>query len=149
MPSSFLQWNKGDDPSPTIYFGDILARAYAVDAITGELRWKTKVDDHPNATITGALALVGDRLVRTGFFSGSGTCTQPGLSLLHFQGLRGRSGCTAGGDMIWKSYSVDKEPARGGPEPAVGTPIYAPSGAPFWNSPTIDIKRGQTICRQR
>ncbi len=35
---------------PLLYFGDLMARVYAVDALTGELVWKTKVDDHPNAT---------------------------------------------------------------------------------------------------
>ena len=134
-------WNKGDDPSPTIYFGDLLARAYAVDAITGELRWKSKVDDHPNATITGALALVGDRL----FVPVSSLEVVPALNPAYpcctFRGsvvaLDARNG-----EMIWKIYSVDKEPAEAG-QNRVGTPSYAPSGARLWHSPTIDRKRGQ------
>ncbi len=32
------------------------------DAATGELKWVTKVDDHPNATIIGAPSLFEDRL---------------------------------------------------------------------------------------
>jgi len=32
------------------------------DAETGELKWVTKVDDHPNATIIGAPLLFEDRL---------------------------------------------------------------------------------------
>ncbi len=48
------------------------------------------------------------------------------------------------GELIWKNYSVDKEPAAAG-QNRYGTPIYAPSGAPFWNSPTIDLKRGLVL----
>ncbi|MEM9335498.1 MAG: PQQ-binding-like beta-propeller repeat protein, partial [Pseudomonadota bacterium] len=44
-------WEAGDaQAQPRIYFGDLLARAYAVDAQTGELIWSMKTDDHPNAT---------------------------------------------------------------------------------------------------
>ena len=49
--------------APTAFFADILARAYAVDALTGELRWSIKVDDHPSATITGTPALAGEKLL--------------------------------------------------------------------------------------
>ena len=30
-----------------VFFGDLRANAYAVNAITGALVWKTKVEDHP------------------------------------------------------------------------------------------------------
>ena len=134
-------WKTGDDPSPTIYFGDLLARAYAVDAVTGELRWKTKVDDHPNATITGALALVGNRLFVPVSALEVVPAIDPQYPCCTFRGSV--VALDAGtGEMIWKNYSVDKKPAVVGHN-RVGTPIYAPSGAPFWNSPTIDIKRGQ------
>jgi polyvinyl alcohol dehydrogenase (cytochrome) len=32
-----------------VFFGDLRANAYAVNAITGALVWKTKVEDHPAA----------------------------------------------------------------------------------------------------
>ena len=37
-----------------IFFGDLRANAYAVNALTGALIWKTKVEEHPAARITGA-----------------------------------------------------------------------------------------------
>ena len=40
-----------------VFFGDLRANAYAVNAITGALIWKTKVEDHPVARITGAPTL--------------------------------------------------------------------------------------------
>ena len=134
-------WEKGDDPSPTIYFGDLLARAYAVDAITGELRWMKKVDPHPNATITGALALVGDRVFVPVSSLEVVPPADPQYACCTFRGAV--VALDAGsGEVLWKNYSVDREPAEVGKTRA-GTPIYAPSGAPFWNSPTIDLKRGQ------
>jgi len=53
---------------PRVYFADLLARVYALDARDGTLLWSTKVDTHPNATITAAPALHGQRLYvsRTG-----------------------------------------------------------------------------------
>jgi len=40
-----------------VFFGDLLANAYAVNAITGALIWKTRVEDHLAAVITGAPTL--------------------------------------------------------------------------------------------
>ena len=45
-----------------VYFGDVKANLFAVDATTGELIWKKLVDDHKFARITGAPTLAGGRL---------------------------------------------------------------------------------------
>ena len=56
-------WSVGsEDQVPILYFGDIIANAYAINAATGELIWKTKVDDHDNATVTGSPVFHSDRL---------------------------------------------------------------------------------------
>jgi polyvinyl alcohol dehydrogenase (cytochrome) len=44
------------------YFGDAGASMYSVDALTGKELWRTKVDDHPAAVITGSPTLVGTTL---------------------------------------------------------------------------------------
>src|SRR5580700_5099739 len=44
------------------YFGDAGASMYSVDALTGKELWRTKVDDHPAAAITGSPTLVGTTL---------------------------------------------------------------------------------------
>ena len=44
------------------YFGDITASVHAVDVLTGQALWKTKVDDHPLARITGAVQIHDGRL---------------------------------------------------------------------------------------
>jgi len=45
-----------------LYFGDVKANLYALDAQTAELLWKIQVDQHPYARITGAPALYSGRL---------------------------------------------------------------------------------------
>ena len=45
-----------------VYFGDIRANVYMLDASTGKEIWKVKVEDHPVAKITGAPMLYEDRL---------------------------------------------------------------------------------------
>ena len=44
-----------------VFFGDQHANAYAVDAVTGQLVWKRKADDHQYAAITGAIAVADGR----------------------------------------------------------------------------------------
>ena len=43
-----------DNDQLAIFFGDVRANVYAVNAMTGALIWKSKVDDHPAARVTGA-----------------------------------------------------------------------------------------------
>ena len=47
---------------PAAYFGDLRATIYSVDAVTGELRWKKKLDGTRAARITGSAVLHGGRL---------------------------------------------------------------------------------------
>lgn len=135
-------WNAGDaNARPQIFFGDILARAYAVDARSGELLWSKRVDDHPNATITGTPTLLGDRLFVPVSALEVVAAADPEYACCTFRGSMVALNSNSG-DLLWKSYTVDDEPAEAG-KTSVGTTILAPSGAPIWNSPTVDLKRGQ------
>ncbi len=49
-------------PSDVAYFGDLHATVYALDAHTGKLIWKTSVEDHPAARVTGTPKLFAGRL---------------------------------------------------------------------------------------
>jgi polyvinyl alcohol dehydrogenase (cytochrome) len=124
---------------PLAFFADLIARVYAVDATTGELAWVVKADDHPNATVTGAPVLFQGRLyvpvssleVATAVDPRYPCCTFRG-SVLAIDAVNGR--------VLWKTYTIDEPPSEVG-KTAAGTPILAPSGAPVWNSPTIDAAR--------
>ncbi len=135
-------WEAGAAPvEPVLYFGDILARVYAVSARTGELIWSAKVDDHPDATLTGSPALVGSRLYVPVSSLEVVTAAAPAYSCCTFRGsvvaLDAATGAQA-----WKTYTIDGAPAQSGLT-TVGTPVLGPSGAPVWTSPTVDEARGR------
>ncbi len=134
-------WDAGDeDAAPRLYFGDLLARAYAVDARTGELIWTVKVDDHPNATITGTPTLVADRLLVPISSLEVTSAADPSYPCCTFRGAVMAIDVDTG-DVLWKQHTIDEAPRQVG-ETAVGTPIIAPSGAPVWNSPSVDRDKG-------
>lgn len=137
---SVSTWAEGEEEvQPIAYFGDILARAYAIDAQTGELKWMTKVDDHANATITGAPVLVADRLYVPVSSLEVVNAIDPAYECCTFRGSLVALD-TEDGSILWKTYSIDKAASEAGVTSAE-TRILAPSGAPIWNSPTVDLKR--------
>ena len=133
-------WSAADpDPQPTLYFGDLLARAYAVDARTGALRWKVRVEEHRDATITGTPVLVGERLYVPVSSLEVVPAANPEYACCTFRGSVVALDI-ADGRQVWKNYSIAETPRVVGKNRA-GTDILAPSGAPFWNSPAIDLER--------
>jgi polyvinyl alcohol dehydrogenase (cytochrome) len=141
-PVVVSNWEAGDgSAAPRAYFGDILARAYAIDARTGELLWMTKVDEHPNATITGAPVLVEDKLYVPVSSLEVVVATDPAYACCTFRGSVVAIDSDSGA-IVWKTYTVEEEPAGAGTTSA-GTQILAPSGAPVWTSPLVDTKRGR------
>ncbi|HUI58927.1 MAG TPA: PQQ-binding-like beta-propeller repeat protein [Steroidobacteraceae bacterium] len=126
--------------SGRLYFGDVIARVHAVDAHTGKALWMTKVDEHPNATITGTPALhagvlyvpISSLEVTTAADSKYECCKFRG-SVVALDAATGRR--------LWKTYAISEEPKPVRTTPQ-GTRIFAPSGAPIWNTPTIDAQRG-------
>ena len=122
------------------YFGDGQANAYALDAQTGELIWKIKVDDHKYAGITGGPRLYNGRLyvpVRSGIeemLAGNPQypcCTFRG-SLVALDAATGKQ--------LWKTFTIPDPPTTKHKNKA-GTEMFGPSGAAIWSSPTIDVKR--------
>lgn len=132
---------KDDDPQPTIYFADLLARVYAVDARTGALRWKVKVDDHPDATVTAAVALAGDRVYVPVSSLEVVSASNPEYECCTFRGAVVALDATTG-ESIWKSHTISEVPGQTGTTSA-GTRILASSGAPIWNTPTVDLNRNR------
>jgi len=122
-----------------LFFGDVRANAYAVNAATGELIWKKKVEDHPTARITGAPSLF------------SGVLYVPVSSIEELTGSQAYYECctfrgsivalnAASGGLIWKSYTIPDEP-HPTTRNAIGTQLHGPSGASIWSAPTIDVQR--------
>jgi polyvinyl alcohol dehydrogenase (cytochrome) len=121
-----------------LIFGDILssslahdgANVIAVDRETGNLRWKTQVDRHPAAVMTGSPVIL-DGIVYVGVSSSEETlATNPAYPCCSFRGsvvaLDARSGA-----ILWKTYDM---PDNGGQQGGY-------SGGAVWQPPAIDAKR--------
>ena len=130
-----------DPDAKRLHFGDVLGRAYAIDAMTGREIWRTKVDDHPNATITGSPTLGGGLLYVPVSSLEVTSAADPNYACCTFRGAVVALD-PATGEQRWKTYSVVSEPKPFG-KTAAGTQILGPSGAPVWNAPTYDAKRGR------
>ncbi len=130
-----------DPDTKRLYFGDVLGRAYAVDALTGTLLWKTKLDDHANATATASPVLGGGSV----YFPVSSlevtSAADPTYACCTFRGSVSALD-PATGAVKWKIYTIPDAPAPHGKTKA-GAEILGPSGAPVWGSPAYDAKRGR------
>jgi polyvinyl alcohol dehydrogenase (cytochrome) len=123
-----------------VYFGDTAANAYALDAASGRLLWKTKVESHPLARITGALALYRDRVYVPMSSYEESQGSRPEYACCTFRGsltsLDERTG-----KVMWRTYMIPDEAQPRGTSSA-GVTLYGPAGAAVWSAPTIDAKRG-------
>jgi len=122
------------------YFGDFRANAYAVDALTGKLRWITHVDNHPAAIITGAPTLVDGVLYVPVTSYEEVTGADPHYPCCTFRGsIVALDAAT--GKVLWKSYSIPEAP-----KPVrtnqLGVQLFGPSGAGIWSSPAVDPAGG-------
>ena len=122
-----------------VYFGDIRANVYMLDASTGKEIWKVKVEDHPVAKITGAPMLYEDRLYvpvssqeerSAGWSTVYPCCTFRG-SVVALDATNGHT--------VWKTYTV-QDPPKPTTKNSNGVQQYGPNGGAVWNTPTIDAK---------
>jgi polyvinyl alcohol dehydrogenase (cytochrome) len=124
--------------APLLYYGDFKGYAQAVDPTSGEIRWRVRVDDHPQATITGTPALHEGRLYVPVSSFEVAIALDPTYPCCNFVGAVVALDA-ATGERIWTSK-------MGPPAEVTGTTWgreqRGPSGAPIWTSPTIDAKRG-------
>ncbi len=121
------------------YFGDFHGTEHAIDALTGQLVWKVKVDEHPTARLSGSPTFYKGRLyvpVASGEELASMTpkyeCCKFRGSLVSLDANTGR--------VIWKTYTIP-DPAKQYKTTPDGTTLYGPAGAGIWSAPSIDEKR--------
>ncbi|MFK7913502.1 MAG: PQQ-binding-like beta-propeller repeat protein [Pseudomonadales bacterium] len=125
---------------PRLYFGDILAKAYALDALTGDLIWSRKMDDHASATLTGTPALHGDTLYVPVSSLEVTSAADPAYDCCTFRG-KVTALNVADGSERWVAYAIPEAPAEVA-KTSAGARVMAPSGAPVWASPTVDAEAG-------
>ena len=131
-----LSVGPGADGQPTVYFGDVAATVYAVDFGSGEERWKVRVDDHPDARITGAPSLYAGRLYVPVSSLEEGSAGWPSYECCTFRGSVVALDTDTGMEM-WKTYTISEEPRRMGTN-SEGARRWAPSGVAIWSAPTLD-----------
>ncbi len=123
-----------------LFFGDVIGHLYSLDALTGKPLWRVKVDEHPNATLTATPTLYAGVLYVPISSLEVTTAADPKYACCTFRGSVVALDA-ASGAIHWRTYSIDEQP-RITRRTRAGTAILAPSGAPVWNSPTIDAARG-------
>jgi polyvinyl alcohol dehydrogenase (cytochrome) len=123
-----------------VYFGDVRANAYAVDANTGRQLWVRKVDDHPAASLTGAPTVSGGRVfVPVQGLNEEGQGGTGKYPCCTFRGSLVALDANTGA-VVWKTYMVDAPQPRG--KNKDGIQMSGPAGGGIWASPTVDTKRG-------
>jgi polyvinyl alcohol dehydrogenase (cytochrome) len=121
------------------YFGDVKANVYAIDATSGKLLWKVKVEDQPVARITGAPILYEERVYvpvssteerAAGYSNIYACCTFRG-SVVALNANTGKQ--------LWKSFIIPDPPKPIG-KTSKGVQLWGPSGGAIWDTPTVDPK---------
>ncbi len=130
------------DPSgQQAFFGDIRGMVYAVDPRSGQLLWQVQSHGHPTTTLTGSPRLHEGVLYVPLSSSEWASAADPAYPCCTFRG-----GVVAihseTGRVLWTAHTIAEKPKPTGEKNAQDAPRFHPAGAPVWNSPTIDAKRG-------
>jgi polyvinyl alcohol dehydrogenase (cytochrome) len=124
------------EPGPSAFVVDLRATLYRLDATTGELKWKKKLEEHRAARISGSPVLYGGKLFVPIASSEEGIGGQATYECCTFRGSLAVVDA-ASGEPVWQTFFV-KERATPQGKNAKGTTMWGPSGAAVWGSPTID-----------
>jgi polyvinyl alcohol dehydrogenase (cytochrome) len=126
-------------PDYSLLFDDQIGWVYSLEAKTGRLLWKRRVDEHEGTRLTGSPAVYQGVVFIPAASWEETRSIEPHYACCTFRGsvtaLR-----VADGSQVWKTYTVD--PPKKTVVNKVGTQQWGPSGAPVWSAPTIDPKRG-------
>ncbi|MBV8188721.1 MAG: PQQ-binding-like beta-propeller repeat protein [Alphaproteobacteria bacterium] len=123
-----------------VYFGDLAAYAYALDAASGALLWKVKVDPHRAARITGAPALHDGVLYVPVSSIEEAFAARADYECCTFRGSVVALDAETGAE-LWKSYTVP-DPPLPTKRNSVGVQQFGPAGAAVWSAPTVDAAKG-------
>ncbi|MBS0360672.1 MAG: PQQ-binding-like beta-propeller repeat protein [Proteobacteria bacterium] len=113
--------------------------AYALDADTGALIWKTRVDDQQEVQMTGSPVLHAGRLYIPVSSAEEAIATDDSHVCCKFRGAVVAVDA-ATGKVAWERFmAAPAKPFKTNPK---GQPLWGPAGAAIWGAPTIDAKRG-------
>jgi polyvinyl alcohol dehydrogenase (cytochrome) len=123
-----------------VYFTGWTERtAYALDAETGKLVWKTRVTDQHEVQMTGSPVLHAGRLYIPMSSAEEAIAVDDKYECCKFRGEVVAIDA-ASGRVAWRSFMA--EPAKPFKKNPGGVQMYGPAGAAIWGAPTVDAKRG-------
>jgi polyvinyl alcohol dehydrogenase (cytochrome) len=122
-----------------LFYGDLKANTYALDAQSGRLLWTTKVEDHYTARVTAAPALYAGRLYVPVSSWEEFAAAAPGYPCCSSVGSVVALDADTG-RQVWKTYVIAERPKPKRLN-STGVQTYAPAGGSVWNTPTIDPRR--------
>lgn len=124
---------------PVILAGDGMGFVDAVDAVTGKLVWRSDIRMHEANRITGAPVVYKDKV----FAPLSATEINHAIDE-SYECCKAQGAVVAislkDGKKLWIGRTMDE--AKPTQKSRAGTQMWGPSGAPIWNTPAIDEKRG-------
>ena len=124
-----------------VVFADDMGFAYALEAGTGRLRWKTAVEEHPLNRATGAPAVHEGRVFVTMSsiedpltHDPSHTCCTSRGSVTAIDALSG--------EIVWKEFTVSRAPRLVAAATESSPARFGPAGGSIYTPLAVDAKRG-------
>ena len=120
-------------------FGDDSATIFALNADTGKPIWKKRLDQHPDARITGAPVPYEQRL-----YVPLSSLEELSAAAPEYECCKFRGGVAAldirNGKLLWQTFTIEQQP-QPYKKTENGTQLYGPAGGSVWSAPTLDPKR--------
>jgi polyvinyl alcohol dehydrogenase (cytochrome) len=130
----------GSKAKTALFYSDWTKSAAAVDADTGELLWKTPIEEATGVQMTGSPTLYDNILLVPISTGNEAFATNDNYECCKFIGSLVALDAISG-KVLWKRYTTDQKnlPYRLN---AKGQQMWGPGGGSIWSAPTIDPQRG-------
>lgn len=128
------------DGRKAVVVGDLGAYIHMIDAKTGKKIWESHMGLFPASVSTATPVILGDKVfapssqyeIMMGSVDSHECCKTHG-GVVAMDALTGKR--------VWEGHTMETaKPVR---DRGDGQMIWGPSGAPIWNSPSIDVKRNR------
>lgn len=113
-------------------------RVFVLDAVTGARVWHADVDPSPYARSTGSPIVSGDLVFVPVSSAEVVVAANPAHECCSFRGNVAAFDLNTG-EKRWHTYIMEEAKEVG--LNSAGKRVFAPSGAPIWDAPTVDEKR--------
>jgi len=115
-------------------------RVFVLEAATGARVWHADVDAFPLARSTGSPIVSGNRVFVPVSSIEVAAAGDPQYECCQFRGNMAAFDLNTG-EKLWHTYIMDEAQLVG--TNRVDRRVFAPSGAPIWDTPTVDLKRNR------